>query len=127
MFDAPRCTGSILGEMRGSNGPGKEGPMNAAEEPKYHHILLETDGPIALVTMNRPERRNALSLEHMLELIDAFRRIGRRGETAVAILRANGPAFCAGHDLSEMVDRDPAFYRQLFDVCIELMSSVQSI
>src|SRR5258708_38368014 len=91
------------------------------------HILVDREGPIALVTMNRPERRNALSLEHMQELTQAFREISHSGESAVAILRANGPAFCAGHDLSEMVNRDPVFYRQLFDACIELMSTIQSI
>ena len=91
------------------------------------HILVDREGAISLVTMNRPERRNALSLEHMQELTQAFREISHSGESAVAILRANGPAFCAGHDLSEMVNRDPVFYRELFDACIELMSTIQSI
>jgi len=91
------------------------------------NILVDREGPIVQVTMNRPERRNALSLEHMQELTHAFRDIGRGTDSAVVILRGNGPAFCAGHDLSEMVDRDPAFYRELFDVCIELMSTIQSI
>src|SRR6266852_9674903 len=91
------------------------------------HILVDREGPIALVTMNRPERRNALSLEHMQELTQAFREISRSGESAVAILRGNGPAFCAGHDLSEMVNREPVFYRELFDACIELMSTIQAI
>ena len=91
------------------------------------HILVDREGPIAQVTMNRPDRRNALSLEHMQELTQAFRDIGRGKDSEVVILRGNGPAFCAGHDLSEMVNRDPAFYRELFDVCIELMSTIQSI
>ena len=101
--------------------------MPRAGEQKFRNILVEQDGPLAFVTMNRPERRNALSQEHMQELIDAFRHIGEQRETAVAILRANGPAFCAGHDLSEMIGRQPAAYRRLFDVCIELMSTLQSI
>jgi enoyl-CoA hydratase/carnithine racemase len=77
--------------------------------------------------MNRPERRNALSLEHMEELIACFTAIGRSREVAVVILRGNGPAFCAGHDLREMMDRDAAFYQHLFDVCTELMETIQSI
>jgi len=101
--------------------------MPRTGEQKFRNILVEQDGPLALVTMNRPEKRNALSEEHMLELIDAFRRIGDQRETAVAILRANGSAFCAGHDLSEMISREPAAYRRLFDVCIELISTLQSI
>ncbi len=97
------------------------------EERTYEHILYEGDGLVALVTMNRPKKRNALSLDHMQELISCFKTIGEAREAQVVILRANGPAFCAGHDLSEMVGRDPDFYRYLFDVCCELMETIQSI
>ncbi len=97
------------------------------EERTYEHILYEGDGVVALVTMNRPKKRNALSLDHMQELISCFKTIGEAREAQVVILRANGPAFCAGHDLSEMVGRDPGFYRHLFDVCCELMETIQSI
>lgn len=101
--------------------------MIAVEARSYQHILVETGGPIARVTMNRPEKRNALSLEHMRELIDGFKALGRAGEASVVILRGNGPAFCAGHDLSEMLDQTPRFYRDLFDVCTELMETLQAI
>ena len=93
----------------------------------YEHILVEQDGPVAYVTMNRPKKRNALSLDHMRELISCFKGVGEGKEAQVVILRGEGPAFCAGHDLSEMVGRDPEFYRHLFDVCCELMETVQSI
>jgi enoyl-CoA hydratase/carnithine racemase len=94
--------------------------------PSYRNIGVEREGAVAVVTMNRPEKRNALSAEHMQELRDAFRSIGA-SDAGAAILRANGPAFCAGHDLGEMVGRDPAFYRGLFDLCVELMTTIQSI
>ncbi len=97
------------------------------KEQTYEHILYEGDDTVALVTMNRPKKRNALSLDHMQELITCLKTIGESGESPVVILRGNGPAFCAGHDLSEMVGRDPAFYRHLFDVCCELMQTIQSI
>ncbi len=97
------------------------------EERTYEHILYEGDDTVALVTMNRPKKRNALSLDHMQELISCFKTIGEAREAQVVILRANGPAFCAGHDLSEMVGRDPDFYRYIFDVCCELMETIQSI
>jgi enoyl-CoA hydratase/carnithine racemase len=93
----------------------------------YEHILVEHDGAITRVTMNRPERRNALSEAHMTELIDAFRTAGGRSATRVVILAGNGPAFCAGHDLREMLDRDLATYRRLFDRCVELMAAIQAI
>jgi enoyl-CoA hydratase/carnithine racemase len=96
-------------------------------EKAYEHILFAQDGPVAYVTMNRPKKRNALSLDHMQELISCFGAIGEAREAQVVILRGEGPAFCAGHDLSEMIGRDPDFYRHLFDVCCELMETVQSI
>jgi enoyl-CoA hydratase/carnithine racemase len=96
-------------------------------EKTYEHILYERDGPVAYVTMNRPKKRNALSLDHMQELISCFKAVGEAKEAQVVILRGEGPAFCAGHDLSEMIGRDPEFYRRLFAVCCELMETVHAI
>ena len=93
----------------------------------YEHILLAHDGAVATITMNRPEKRNALSEAHMGELIDALRTVGSDRDTRAVILAANGPAFCAGHDLRELVDRDLTAYRRVFDRCVELMTAVQSI
>jgi enoyl-CoA hydratase/carnithine racemase len=101
--------------------------MIEAERHTYEHILFEMDGAMAHVTMNRPEKRNALSLAHMQELIDCLKSVGESKEAQIVVLGGNGPAFCAGHDLSEMVGRDPEFYRHLFDVCCELMETIQAI
>ncbi len=90
-------------------------------------LLLERDGPIATLTMNRPARRNALSLALMGELTAALRALGSDRAVRVVILAGNGPAFCAGHDLGEMVGRELTDYRALFDVCVELMTAVQAI
>lgn len=100
--------------------------MTATQET-YQHLLLEVEDQLALVTMNRPERRNALSLAHMEELIAAFQGLGRRDDVRVVVLKGAGPAFCAGHDLNEMIDRSPTFYRRLFDTCTVLMETIQSI
>ncbi|MEJ7630937.1 MAG: enoyl-CoA hydratase [Rubrobacteraceae bacterium] len=97
------------------------------QEKTYEHILFERDEKIARITMNRPEKRNALSLAHMQELISCLKTIGEEKKASVIILGGNGPAFCAGHDLSEMVGRDPGFYRHIFDVCCELMETIQAI
>src|SRR5918992_4060403 len=110
--------------------PRKAGELGGAmieAEKTYEHILFEQDGAVAHVTMNRPKKRNALSLEHMRELLSLFEKIGERRDASIVILRAEGPAFCAGHDLSEMVGRDPGFYRHLFDVCCELMETIQEM
>jgi enoyl-CoA hydratase/carnithine racemase len=93
----------------------------------FKDIQLERDGSTAIVTLNRPERRNALSLQMLQELTECFRRIGEDHEVRVAVLRGNGPVFSAGHDLSEMVGRDGAFYRELFEVCTRLMETLQGI
>jgi enoyl-CoA hydratase/carnithine racemase len=94
---------------------------------QYEYLLVESDTAIAIVTMNRPDRRNALSLALMEELIDCFRVLGANHEIRAIILAANGPAFSAGHDLSELIDRQVGDYRHVFDVCVELMTVIQSI
>ncbi len=93
----------------------------------YDAILVERDVPVATITMNRPERRNALSVEMMQELIDAFKTLGRDKEVRAIILAANGPAFSAGHDLRELVGGTINGYRHVFDVCTELMTTIQAI
>ena len=96
-------------------------------EKTYEHILFEQDEAVAYVTMNRPNKRNALSLDHMRELTSCFQGIGVSKDITIVILRGEGPAFCAGHDLSEMIGRDPGIYRHIFDVCCGLMETIQSI
>jgi len=93
----------------------------------YESICVQHDGPSVVVTLNRPQRRNALSLEMMLELIDSLEAIGRDRAIRAVILAAAGKVFCSGHDLSEMAGRDINEYRRLYDVCSELMMKIQAI
>src|SRR5437773_6141655 len=93
----------------------------------YESICFTTEGNFAVVTLNRPQRRNALSLSLMLELIDCLAAIGARRDLRAVILAASGKVFSSGHDLSEMVGRDINAYRRLFDVCSDLMTRIQSI
>jgi enoyl-CoA hydratase/carnithine racemase len=92
----------------------------------YRHILCERDDELATITMNRPERRNALSYEHIEELIDALGAIGKSDARAV-IIASNGPVFSAGHDYGDMVERDLQGFRKLFARCAEMMTMLQSI
>lgn len=92
----------------------------------YKNIELYEDNGFAMIVMNRPERRNALSLDHMQELIHAFRTVGA-GKCRGVILAANGPVFCAGHDFADMVGRNLAEMRALLNICTELMTTIQSI
>jgi enoyl-CoA hydratase/carnithine racemase len=90
-------------------------------------VLVREDGPAARITLNRPEKRNALSLDLMEELIAALRRVAGEPEVRAVVLEAAGPAFSAGHDLSEMIGRDVPFFTRLFDVCCELMETIHGI
>jgi enoyl-CoA hydratase/carnithine racemase len=92
----------------------------------YELIKLEYEGDFATITMNYPQRRNALSLKHMLELTSAFREVGESNALGV-ILAANGPAFSAGHDFADVVDRDLVAVRKLLKVCTTLMDTIQEI
>lgn len=93
---------------------------------EFEHILVERDGDTVTVTMNRPERRNALSRAHLAELLAAFTEVGRSDATGV-ILAANGPVFSAGHDFSDVYDHDHTEVRSLLALCTDLMQTIQGI
>ena len=92
----------------------------------FEHILVERSGDFATVTMNRPERRNALSLPHMQELITALRQIGDSDALGI-VLAGNGPVFCAGHDFADVVDAGLPAVRALLVTCTELMTLIQQV
>jgi enoyl-CoA hydratase/carnithine racemase len=91
------------------------------------NLSIQREAGLVTITMNRPERRNALSTAMMAELIAALREAGASSEVRAVILAGAGPAFSAGHDLGELRGRDLAFYRHEFDLCAELMRTVQAI
>lgn len=93
----------------------------------YKHLLVETAAPLARITLNHPERRNALSLALMQELTACLRDLSQTSGVQVITLAAAGNVFSAGHDLRELRDRSVSDYRQLFDVCVTLMETIQRI
>ncbi len=93
---------------------------------EFEHVLVDWSGEFATVTMNRPQRRNALSLAHMRELIDAFTQVGASDALGV-VLAGNGPVFSAGHDFADVADADLAAVRSLLQTCTELMTLMQQI
>ncbi|MGI8925552.1 MAG: enoyl-CoA hydratase-related protein [Tepidiformaceae bacterium] len=92
----------------------------------YANVCVEREGAYITVTMNRPERRNALSLAHMRELIAAFREAGESDALGV-ILAGNGPTFSAGHDFADMAGMNLPEARKLLWTCTELMTLMQAI
>ena len=93
----------------------------------YQNLCFEIQEPIGVITLNRPNRRNALSLCLMRELIVCLDEIEHNRAIDAVILAAAGNAYCSGHDLSEMIGRTVSDYREIFDVCASLMTKIQSI
>ncbi|MBI3666273.1 MAG: enoyl-CoA hydratase [Acidobacteria bacterium] len=93
----------------------------------YKDLLVSIEPPVAAVTLNRPSRRNALSLELMQELIACLGELGGNREVRAVILAGSGTAFSSGHDLAELIGQDITRYRHIFDVCTELMTRVKTI
>jgi enoyl-CoA hydratase/carnithine racemase len=93
----------------------------------YRNLLVAGEGPAARITLNRPEKRNALSLELMEELNMALRTASASEGIRAIVIDGAGAAFSAGHDLSEMIGRDDAFYRRLFGVCTAMMETIHEL
>jgi enoyl-CoA hydratase/carnithine racemase len=90
------------------------------------NLLVSEEGSMTRIVLNRPEKRNALSLELMEELIGALRDASRQGSRAIVIEGA-GPAFSAGHDLSEMVDSPRDALERLFERCSTMMHMIHEV
>jgi enoyl-CoA hydratase/carnithine racemase len=93
----------------------------------YSYLRSEREGSLAVVTLNRPERRNAMSLDLMRELIACLDEISDTPTVRAVILAAAGKVFSSGHDLNELVGGTIAEYRRIFDVCTQLMLKLQAI
>jgi len=91
------------------------------------HLLVEVASPAARITLNRPEKRNALSLALMEELISALDEVRAVPEVRVIVIEGAGPAFSAGHDLGEMIGCAPEFYDRLFEVCAVMMETIHRV
>lgn len=88
-------------------------------------VLYNLDDGVAVLTLNSPERRNALSTPVLSTLkahLDSIR--DDRG-VRVVIVRAVGPVFSSGHDLRELTDRDERDYARVFGLCTEVMEAIR--
>src|SRR4051812_23572831 len=90
-------------------------------------LLAERDGDVATVTKNRPQQRNALSMDLMRALRAELERLGEDAGVRVVVLAGAGPGFCAGHDLGEMVGIDLDGAREVFDECTKLMVAIHDL
>jgi enoyl-CoA hydratase/carnithine racemase len=94
---------------------------------KLRHVLVDERELAARITLNRPEKRNALSLELMEELLAVLHQVGSNPGIRAIVIEGAGPAFSAGHDLSEMIGCELEFSQRLFAVCTELMESIHRV
>ena len=91
-----------------------------------HAPASRGDGTIATVTLDNPEKRNALALDVMVELTETLREVAGSDALGV-VLAANGPVFSAGHNFGDMVDATLPEAQHIFEVCTVMMNTVQQI
>jgi len=99
-------------------------PATATATPD---LLLEAGNGVAYLTLNRPEKRNALSRQLLARLEQTLSEIAADPALRVVVLAARGPVFCSGHDLSEMVGCPEPAYRELFSLCSSVMQHLRHL
>jgi enoyl-CoA hydratase/carnithine racemase len=96
-------------------------------------LLRERDGETSVLTLNRPAARNSLSEALLLALSAAFTDIAADGSIRTVVIAANGPAFCAGHDLKELTSRrgdadgGRGFFRHIMTTCSAMMQQIVNL
>ena len=89
-------------------------------------VLVERNGDMATITMNRPERRNALSMAMLQALMSAVEEVGASDALGV-VLAGNGPVFSAGHDFADVAGADLESVRGLLQTCTDVMALIQHV
>lgn len=96
-------------------------------------VRLEESGPVATLTLDHPSARNALSRAMMAAVSAGLETIAARKDIRAVVLQAEGPAFCAGHDLKELTahrndpDRGRAFFEETMRDCAALMQKLVAL
>jgi enoyl-CoA hydratase/carnithine racemase len=90
------------------------------------NVLLDDAGEVVTLTLNRPEKRNALSHAVLTEM-HAILAMVAKSAARVLVIKAVGPVFSSGHDLSEMTGRTEAEYHELFALCSSVMQQFRQM
>lgn len=93
----------------------------------YEEILYSKKGPVGYLTLNNPQKINALSKAMIAEMIQALDAAAQDESVKVLVIRAAGKHFCAGHNLTEMVDGGVKEYKAIFDQCTRMMQMIHEI
>lgn len=93
-----------------------------------NHILLERDGPVATLVLNRPDKLNAFTDEMLVAATEQLRRCDDDPDVRVVVIRGEGErAFCTGADLAELAERGPFEIRESNRLWIDLFHAIESI
>ena len=90
-------------------------------------VLYATKGPLGILTLNNPEKINALSRQMIGEIMEVLQAVSEDESIKVIIIRAAGNHFCAGHYLKEMVGQGIKEYKFIFDQCGRMMQMIHEI
>ncbi len=101
--------------------------MSSLPDTEYRGLLVSREESAARIVLNRPDKRNALSLELMDEVTSAVREVSAQRDVRAIVIEGAGPAFSAGHDLSEMIGREREFLAGLFDRCSVMMQTLHEV
>ena len=89
-------------------------------------LLYDEKESIGTLTLNRPNKRNALGREAEAEIIACLEDAGKRGEAKVIIFKAAGDIFCSGHDRQEILNQPLANIRALFQTSFNMMMALRT-
>jgi enoyl-CoA hydratase/carnithine racemase len=103
------------------------GNTEAMSAPTTDTVTCDITAEVATITLDNPKRRNSLGLDTLGHLRDLLTNLGERRDVEAIVIAAIGPAFSAGHDMTEMVDRDAEYYEALFNRCAEVMLSIHAV
>jgi enoyl-CoA hydratase/carnithine racemase len=93
----------------------------------YTYLKFQEENRIGFITLNRPDKRNALCLDMLRELQNMLGTIGSNSHVSVVVIKGEGKIFSAGHDISDLVDGDLAGYSDVFDTCTDVMEKIQRL
>jgi enoyl-CoA hydratase/carnithine racemase len=91
------------------------------------NLIYQKRKRFGIITLNRPDKRNALSMALLREMVDLLKSIREDRKIRVVIIKSRGSVFSSGHDMSEMLGKHILFYERLFDTCSEVMEMIRHL
>lgn len=93
----------------------------------YQYLLYDVRGKVGCVSLNRPDKRNALSRGLLLELTDLLHNIAAEKQVTVVVIKGIGKIFSSGHDLKEVYQCEPQELLGLFETCFQTMRAIREM